>query len=185
VDEIQNTATINWRFRKLIGKQIGALSQIYDVQTGYYHIVPNVYNLLRDPVAQVRKATLPEVSKVLTSLSSDPEKKREFGEKINDFSQHESYQYRIMFAKICAASVGSVDKEQFEGIFLCSLLLLSSDKVPNTRIATAKAFLQILNNENYKKDVRILQALETLKTDTDPDVVCTAGGIPPKRIPKQ
>eukprot|EP01123_Difflugia_compressa_P004251 TRINITY_DN15619_c0_g1_i1.p1 TRINITY_DN15619_c0_g1~~TRINITY_DN15619_c0_g1_i1.p1 ORF type:complete len:146 (-),score=11.16 TRINITY_DN15619_c0_g1_i1:107-544(-) len=144
-----------------------------------------VHSLIQDPVAKVRRAALTGVGKVIDVLKDTTDKKKQFLEKIEQLAVHESYQYRIVFSKICPTVVNSLNAEEFESHFLCHLLKLYRDKVPNTRIAAAEALNEICKIEKYGSDSRILDSIEILKTDTDRDVVLVVGGIPPKRIVKQ
>jgi len=183
LEDIQNSS-VNWRFRKLIGKQIGSLASVYDFQTNYTDIVPLVHALIQDPVARVREATIPEVGKVIQSL--EVHKQKEFLDKLQQLGTHETYQQRIVFAKICSSAVSTLDVSVFENVFLENLLKLSKDKVPNVRVAAAHSLKEISKNANFNVgDTRISDALQVLTTDPDTDVVITAGGIPQKRYPKQ
>jgi len=75
LDEIQNTC-VNWRLRKIIGRQIGDLAELYDAQTVFTDIVPYFIALIQDSVAKIRKSTLPQITKILDSLKSLPNKKK-------------------------------------------------------------------------------------------------------------
>jgi hypothetical protein len=52
--EIQHSP-VNWRFRKLIARQIGELAQLFDLEIAQREIVPFATALLGDGVASVRK----------------------------------------------------------------------------------------------------------------------------------
>jgi len=54
--------------------------------------------------------------------------------------------------------------------------LLFKDKVPNIRIAVARSFIHILKNKNYSSDPQLINALNTLKSDKDPEVIAIARG---------
>eukprot|EP01125_Pyxidicula_operculata_P010092 TRINITY_DN3323_c0_g1_i1.p1 TRINITY_DN3323_c0_g1~~TRINITY_DN3323_c0_g1_i1.p1 ORF type:complete len:494 (-),score=82.36 TRINITY_DN3323_c0_g1_i1:450-1931(-) len=60
MDEIQHSA-VNWRFRKLIARQIGDLSSIFSAEVVHCEIVPFAAALMVDPVASVRLAIQSEV----------------------------------------------------------------------------------------------------------------------------
>jgi len=174
LDEIQNTSG-NWRFRNILGKQIGDLAEACDAQTNFTEIVPYFLALIQDPVGKIRRSTWPQITKILDSLKPLPDKKKDFIEKLLLFGNSDSYQYRIIFVKICGVSSNHVDKDSFNG-FIAKLLLLFKDKVPNIRIAVARSLLQILKNQNYSSDTRLIGALNTLKSDKDPEVLAIARG---------
>jgi len=77
-----------------------------------------------------------------------------------------------------------VEKDVFQNGFISKLLLLAKDKVPNVRIAVARSLLQILKNQNFSSDNRLTGALNTLKSDKDPDVIAVAKGTPPATTQK-
>lgn len=57
LEEIQH-APGSWRFRRLIAKQLGQLSALFDAATVQKELIPFVNALLIDPVASVRKSPL-------------------------------------------------------------------------------------------------------------------------------
>jgi len=177
LDEIQNTSG-NWRFRNIIGKQIGDIAQVIDAQTTFTEIVPYFLALIQDPVAKIRETTWPQITKILDSLKPLPAKKKELIEKLSLFGNSDSFQHRIIFVKICGASSNHVDKDLFQNFFISKLLLLFKDKVPNIRIAVARSLQQILKNQSYSSDTRLIGALNTLKSDKDPEVIAIAKGTP-------
>uniref|UniRef100_A0A6B2L0B2 TOG domain-containing protein n=1 Tax=Arcella intermedia TaxID=1963864 RepID=A0A6B2L0B2_9EUKA len=162
---------LNWRFRKLIGKQIGDLACIYDDKTISNEIMPIVYSLISDPVARVRRAALPQIGKVIVSLESNTEKRTELLEKIQKLSTSDSYQNRLVFAKICSSAVSVVSNEIFSNYFLKEILLFAQDKVPNIRVVAAEALLQVSKNEHFSQDPQVLETIDLLSKDTDQDVL--------------
>jgi len=75
LDEIQHTSG-TWRFRKMIGNQIGDLATLFDAQTVYSELIPYFVALIQDPVAKIRKLTYKQVTKILDSLTPLPAKKK-------------------------------------------------------------------------------------------------------------
>jgi len=73
LDEIQNTSG-NWRFRNIVGKQIGDLAMVFDAQTTFTEIVPYFLALIQDTVAKIRKSTWPQITKILDALKPDKKK---------------------------------------------------------------------------------------------------------------
>uniref|UniRef100_A0A6B2KZM6 Phosphatase 2A Regulatory Subunit A helical domain-containing protein n=1 Tax=Arcella intermedia TaxID=1963864 RepID=A0A6B2KZM6_9EUKA len=58
----------NWRFRKIIAKQLGDLSELFSIETVALHILPVALKLQLDPVASVRKALIPQFCKIIRNL---------------------------------------------------------------------------------------------------------------------
>ena len=52
----------NWRFRKLLAKQLGTLATLFDISTVTSSIIPMAIQLCEDQVTTVRYAVTQEVS---------------------------------------------------------------------------------------------------------------------------
>jgi len=246
LEELQQPK-VNWRFRRLIAKQLGDLSEVFSAETVALHILPMALKLQLDPVAAVRKALYPQLGKIIKSAVSPSvkspgstptpsitvhfappspnssssgasavatttggvvgsgggqiavspvrsrttsasqqqqqvaEQRENFMSFIQQLPKNTTYSNRLVFCQLCGHSVGVLEKKLFWDLFLDPILELVQDKVPNVRLATAKALQKIQNHENFTDDERIIRALAELKLDKDPEVIFKAGGIPPAR----
>jgi len=159
----------NWRPRRLIAKQMGKLAELYDPETVATVLVPILKRFLCDPVSSVRSALLKQMSQVINGISD--EKQKELLVHLKGFSQQTTpIQLRIWFCKACPFLVGKIPKEIFEEYFVESLIVLSSDKIANTRIYVAEALTQICSSGEYSQDSRLVELLQTLQGDKDRDV---------------
>lgn len=52
----------NWRFRKLLAKQLGKLASLFDISTVMNFIIPMAIQLCEDQVTTVRYAVTKEVN---------------------------------------------------------------------------------------------------------------------------
>jgi serine/threonine-protein phosphatase 4 regulatory subunit 1 len=178
--EIQHSP-VNWRFRKLIARQIGQLAQLFEIDVSQKEIVPFAVALLCDGVASVRRNCQLGLGALIHTLAISPEKQSEFLQKLKEFAEDKSYQKRISFAQMSERLAESVTNEVWNGFFLESLVNLGKDKVPNIRIVTARTVVSILKREPFSSDERLRTALLQLQKDAERDVVLAAGGSDPGR----
>lgn len=176
--EIQHSPG-NWRFRKLIARQLGALAHLFDTDVAQREIVPFALALIADGVAAVRKNAQVGIGALVNALASSSERQAEFLTSLKDLASDPSYQKRLNFTLLCGKLAESIDKELWMTYFKDLLVTLSSDKVPNIRIASARSISAIVKLDSYSQDAQLLETLEKLKQDPDRDVVLAAGGPDP------
>merc|ERR1712137_549382 len=163
---------VNWRFRKLLAKQLGKLASLYDITVVTSTIIPMAVQLCEDQVTTVRYAVTSELGVLLKHLKEqDPEVASDFIQTILPFSERTSCYDRQTFAIICESLVDHIDSKAFEEQFFPPLLRLSQDKVPNVRMIVARIFCNQLSAEAFvtiRDDVS--GQLELLRKDGDSDV---------------
>lgn len=170
--EIQ-TLGANWRFRKLLAKQIGSISQLYTTDTVKSSIIPIAIQLCEDQVTTVRYAVTKELGVFVNHLLElNQSLGEEFIEQILPFATKASCYERQTFCMICENLVQNVSAEIFLQKFYPHLVRLSSDKVPNIRFIVARIFVQQLSNNDSFTGVRdeLNQNIERLKNDKDREV---------------
>jgi len=221
LEELQQPK-VNWRFRRLVAKQLGDIAELFSSETVTTTILPVVLKLLLDPVAAVRKALFPQLPQIIQILSPSSRptitvsfaqtspssstlapaprsravsasqiqqqqlelSRKQFFNFLKELPKNASYSNRLGFCQLCGHSIGILEKNLFEEIFLVPVLELIRDKVPNVRLSTAHALQKIKNHEYYAEDERIINALGELKSDQDPEVSLKAGGNIPLRKKK-
>ncbi|KAL6051210.1 Serine/threonine-protein phosphatase 4 regulatory subunit 1 [Balamuthia mandrillaris] len=177
--EITNEDDSNWRFRRLIAKQLGALSQLYSPELVHEHLAPISLQMCQDNVADVRKASNSSVGPLIQRLSESTNKdlQKEYLDQILAFATETSFVDRQLFVNICGRLVGhSPTIGVFRDKFLPRLLTLAEDKVANVRLAVSQVLFDISANYPQICDEQVSQVLEKLAHDKDRDVAYFAGG---------
>jgi len=138
----------NWRFRKLIGDQIGSLASLYPADVVQSEIVPIALELFRDPVVCVRNAVLAKLSLLVHSLKEKEEAEMNLLEALKAFGKESSCPWRLLFGKICSNLYEELEAELFRSHFLPLLLELRNDKVANVRLVCAKTLSGLMKKGN-------------------------------------
>jgi len=165
--------TSNWRFRKLVAKQISKISSLFSVEIVNKWFVPISIQLVQDPVFEVRNAAFSQVGSIIQIISSNPDMVKDYVETVEAFSStfpDSSFIDRQMFVSVCSHSASQVPPEIFEQNFLPRVLMLAEDSVPNVRLAVCEALNKILDIEKYQNNVEVIAQLKYLAKDKDTDV---------------
>eukprot|EP00339_Tiarina_fusa_P026524 CAMPEP_0117008902 /NCGR_PEP_ID=MMETSP0472-20121206/8245_1 /TAXON_ID=693140 ORGANISM="Tiarina fusus, Strain LIS" /NCGR_SAMPLE_ID=MMETSP0472 /ASSEMBLY_ACC=CAM_ASM_000603 /LENGTH=610 /DNA_ID=CAMNT_0004711061 /DNA_START=14 /DNA_END=1846 /DNA_ORIENTATION=+ len=163
----------NWRFRKLLAKQLGKLASLFDISTVTTSIIPMAIQLCEDQVTTVRYAVTKELGLFLSHLNSvDEGVASDFIETILPFSTRSSCYDRQTFAMICENLVGHISPAVFEAKFFPPLVELSKDKVPNVRFIVARVIVgQLYKNDDFSAlQAEIQRIKDILKSDDDREV---------------
>nr|XP_031827867.1 serine/threonine-protein phosphatase 4 regulatory subunit 1-like [Nomia melanderi] len=173
----------NWRFREELATQLleaVTLFKPYDVER---HIVPLSFQLLSDKVAAVRHVALSLVTKIVAYLSLHkrpaPMLFQELRCSLGVYAQ--KWIRRQTFAFLCGQLISSnaITGTKFSLELLPLLLKLSSDKVPNVRLAVAKTLKNIPVGPDWldrKEAEKIEERLREMRSDPDRDVRILVGG---------
>jgi len=163
---------INWRFRKMLARQLAKLSELFSAGEAGAYLLPLLLDLVQDNVSAVRKAAYPAVVIFLEKFQHNVELYGAFTKRIQPLATDKFFAIRQLFSRICGDVVGHIDSGVYEEIFLPALLTLGRDRIPNVRFAVAEVLSQkLLLNENYKNRPEVLELLAQLKRDPDRDVV--------------
>jgi len=139
--------TSNWRFRKIMARQLGSLSSLYSASLVNKHLVPISLQLCQDAVFGVRKAAYMSVGPLMRRVAEgDLQMRDQYVEQIVAFAStfpDTSYLDRQMYVNICGAIVDDVASEYFVDIFLPHLFALAADRVPNVRVAVSQVLARL------------------------------------------
>jgi len=178
-------STKNWRFRKILSKQLGALSGLFNKANTEECIVTLVLHLCLDVVADVRKAASKGVGILLNRLIvEDSSMRQEFQRQIVSMATHPSCFRRQLFLVICNSLVYQLDNSFFETTFLPKILALQNDHVANVRIGLSQ-LLQRLSTTQWSKHADVINTIQALNMDKDRDVKffsSTKNSLPKKSL---
>mmetsp|Transcript_27619 Transcript_27619/g.47289 ORF Transcript_27619/g.47289 Transcript_27619/m.47289 type:complete len:607 (-) Transcript_27619:62-1882(-) len=163
----------NWRFRKLLAKQLAKLASLFDLETIKTFIIPMAIQLCEDQVTTVRYAVTKEMGIFLNYLSGlDENAASEFIDTILPFATKESCYDRQTFAMICESMVEHIQPNVFQEKFYPALKELSKDPVPNVRFIVARIFIQqLFGNDSYPNIQNELKEVQpTFAEDSDREV---------------
>lgn len=135
-------ASMDWRARELIARQIGGLAHLLNPEAADAVLVPIVFDLLRDNVAQVRKVTVDAIPSLLKGLFSEgsPNIQADFVAKLNAYATSEFFQERQSYAQFSAGIFASEPEDSaLAAQFLHLLVPLATDPVADVRISVKKS----------------------------------------------
>jgi len=186
ISDITNE-TSNWRFRKLMARQLGALSALFSPEVVNEKLVPILVQLCQDSVARVRQVAHREVGILITRLGEDEDRRKMKGDLIAQIvtlgtpSPESSYVDRQIFVRICGSVSRQVPAQCFSKEFLPTLLLLVGDRIPNVRIAVAQVMRALCDDVVFSSNEDVQRSLELLQKDKDRDVVFFSRPPPEQR----
>lgn len=171
--------TLNWRFRKLIARDLAVLCRLFGPEVTISDLLPIAVDLLQDPVAVVRQtanASVGRVFEVLSSGQQNPAMAERFLDKLTEFGQDNYFISRQIFVHACASASQTVPPATLKEKLLPSLIRLADDKVPNVRLLVARTLSQLSRSPEFQTE-EVTKALEKLKLDRDRDVVNEAQSV--------
>ncbi|KJE96097.1 serine/threonine-protein phosphatase 4 regulatory subunit 1 [Capsaspora owczarzaki ATCC 30864] len=195
LEELKKTEnTQNWRFRRLLAKQLDKLSQLFSAHEVKKHISPVTLALAADDVASVRGVAHRSLAFMVNRLLQEGATSSTTGSiaaLASDLSNHVIEQFacgpsfvsRMNYVQICQHFVEVVAPEAFTTRFLPSLLSLANDRVANVRLSLARLITQTLLVRDYfvalsTSDAVFQSTLQQLRTDRDRDVAYYANLAP-------
>eukprot|EP01112_Ceratiomyxa_fruticulosa_P007078 TRINITY_DN1827_c0_g1_i1.p1 TRINITY_DN1827_c0_g1~~TRINITY_DN1827_c0_g1_i1.p1 ORF type:complete len:649 (-),score=104.29 TRINITY_DN1827_c0_g1_i1:162-2108(-) len=166
----------NWRFRRLLSKQIGHLAKLFSPEITSTKFLSLAFSLVTDPVAKVRTAAASGMGTLLVRLweleggvnENVPESATS---KVLALASSNYFGSRQIYVHICEHLLTQVPSHIFETIFLPPLLGLTHDEVANVRFALARLLSQKLVSYDNFATKGVLVSLDKLKTDKDRDVL--------------
>ncbi|KAI1285368.1 Serine/threonine-protein phosphatase 4 regulatory subunit 1 [Halotydeus destructor] len=179
----------NWRFRSTLAEQINEVANLYEPEHIKEFFFPIAFVLLRDRVAEVRLAAIKLLSTLIKNFFysswniTDELREQMTSElriEVNSFMSSPKWIFRQAFVLLCEQLLidQSLPVELFSKNFLDTLLEMSSDKVPNVRLALARCLGRtLLTSGVYESNQGQVEAtVEKLNIDRDQDVRQHVGG---------
>merc|ERR1719270_416647 len=139
----------NWRFRQELAVQMGQLVPLYTAEEVKTHLAPIAVILIRDKVAAVRTSAVGVHSVMVKTLLEDDQSsglvRVLLADLIQELVKSDSWIHRQTYASLALTLFleSSLDQTQFAQDVLPNLMDLSEDKVPNVRLAVARALKQL------------------------------------------
>ena len=172
----------NWRFRVEFINQFTNLINLYDKPKQFSQIIiPMIFSLLEDKVAEVRKNTIPLLTVTIQHLYDSNKKilaANKLKETILDQIYYKLYlskkwTFRQLFILVCDKIIANdaLPFDAFKDKLMTPLLNLAKDKVNNVRLTLAR----VLSNEEFQKyfeqsKIGLQETIELLTKDEDKDV---------------
>jgi len=173
----------NWRFRVEFINQFTKIVQLFDKPKQFSQIIiPMIFSLLEDRIAEVRKSAIPLLSLTiqhLNDLTKHIPPANKLKESILDQIYYKLYlskkwSFRQLFIMVCDNIVQTValPVETFEEKLLAPLLNLSNDKVNNVRLTLSRVLSNVLFQKYFEENGRskIEETIKLLTDDQDKDV---------------
>lgn len=145
-DILHSTNPFNWRLRQNLAVQLPELCDLPPKNELFRTMFPLVMILLQDPVSCVRRDSFKGVTSLINALHSAvlqseqgetlyQQQLDEVARAINSLVEGEKYQLRQLWVELCHQLLRDVPRDLFERYFVRGILLLTSDKVCNIRVA--------------------------------------------------
>jgi len=190
----------NWRFREELAEQLERLIPLYSASEVEEHLSPIAMTLVHDKVAAVRDTTARVVASLLATLSRSERPTLASGllaRAADSLAREPLWVHRQTFAYLCgrAYETGAVGAGDFCRLALPDLLELAGDRVPNVRLAAARAILAVCGDPDDQQERftafrdpavnphvwRLAEIEAGLRDDRDADVRFVYGGEPDRR----
>ena len=176
------SANKSWRVRLQIMEIIPVLAKLFNQQLFMNHIFPICITSLMDSVFSIREAA----SKLFVTIYKDvknDEFEKKLLEKLNELCNSTSYLLRntvLVYMKLFIEKLE--DKlyfDFFEKKLVGIVLMLSKDKIANIRISCGYVWNKIkdIKFKDSKINSEINNVIDSLKKDTDSDVVKSINGV--------
>jgi len=172
----------NWRFRQELAIQLGQLIPLYTAEEVKTHLAPIAVVLIRDKVAAVRVSAVQVHSIMVKSLLEDEGQagglvRVLLADLVGELVKSDTWIHRQTYASLALTLYleSSLDHTQFAQDVLPNLLDLSEDKVPNVRLAVARALKKLKQATYFTKEAnphhaKMEHVIHSLAEDKDPDV---------------
>ena len=135
----------NWRFRQELAVPMGQLIPLYTAEEVKTHLAPIAVILIRDKVAAVRTSAVGVHSVMVKTLLEDDQSsglvRVLLADLIGELVKSDSWIHRQTYASLALTLFleSSLEHTQFAQDVLPNLMELAEDKVPNVRLAVARA----------------------------------------------
>ncbi|XP_070575375.1 serine/threonine-protein phosphatase 4 regulatory subunit 1-like isoform X3 [Ptychodera flava] len=178
-DFLQTDNQRNWRFRQELAVQLILLCDLYQPSDVIENIFPIAIALAGDRVAEVRILAYKLLSVTLKKVNEDGALYRRFIDDIvNRYAQSTRWFGRQTFAHLCQNLLAeeAITNKQFVSELLPQLIKLSTDNVPNVRIAVARLLAQHIipseyfNSKDNPEQEPLQKVIAQLREDSDRDV---------------
>merc|ERR1712001_553256 len=171
----------NWRFRQELAVQMGQLIPLYTAEEVKNHLAPIAVILIRDKVAAVRTSAVGVHSIMVKTLLAEDQSsglvRVLLADLIGELVKSDSWIHRQTYASLSLTLFlqSSLDHTQFAQDVLPNLMELANDKVPNVRLAVARALKQLRSATYFTKEANphhasMERVIHTLTEDKDADV---------------
>ncbi|XP_043286100.1 serine/threonine-protein phosphatase 4 regulatory subunit 1-like isoform X3 [Venturia canescens] len=182
----------NWRFREIVVSKLLEAIPLFSPNDVSEQIVPLSLPLLDDTVAAVRHTALALATEIISYLSTDEHLVTALIQNLKYLlaSEESKWTCRQAFALLCSSLIRNeaISPEIFGRDLLPCLLSLSSDIVPNVRLAVVTALTRhVVNICDYlgaDQAEKVNQKIIQMRTDPDRDVRIVAGGVGGKYYPQ-
>jgi len=171
----------NWRFRQELAVQMGQLIPLYTAEEVKTHLAPIAVILIRDKVAAVRTSAVGVHSVMVKTLLEDDQSsglvRVLLADLIGELVKSDSWIHRQTYASLALTLFleSSLEHTQFAQDVLPNLMDLAEDKVPNVRLAVARALKHLRTATYFTKEANphhatMERVIHTLTEDKDADV---------------
>merc|ERR1712086_202721 len=171
----------NWRFRQELAVQMGQLIPLYTAEEVKTHLAPIAVILIRDKVAAVRTSAVGVHSVMVKTLLEDDQSsglvRVLLADLIGELVKSDSWIHRQTYASLALTLFleSSLEHTQFAQDVLPNLMELAEDKVPNVRLAVARALKHLRTATYFTKEANphhatMERVIHTLTEDKDADV---------------
>merc|ERR1719203_1345630 len=171
----------NWRFRQELAVQMGQLIPLYTAEEVKTHLAPIAVILIRDKVAAVRTSAVGVHSVMVKTLLEEDQSsglvRVLLADLISELVKSDSWIHRQTYATLALTLFleSSLDHTQFAQDVLPNLMELAEDKVPNVRLAVARALKHLRTATYFTKEANphhatMERVIHTLTEDKDADV---------------
>jgi len=162
----------NWRFRKILAKQLPELFFLYDAKTNVDLLGPSLIKLCHDDVSKVRQVASKKLGSLLSRLKNldASAAATDVTNQILQLATNSSYSKRQLFLIACEGMLPQLQEDETLLLQVVpELEKLAFDPVPNVRLCLTKLLKAFSSNACFSRtDLKTI--LDKLVNDKDKDV---------------
>eukprot|EP01083_Nonionella_stella_P036813 100424_1 len=162
--ELASESDVNWRFRLLLAQQLDEILHLYGAQTIRQQIIPLIFELCQDRMADVRYAAVYPIADAINLLCDDSID--DIRQRIQSIYGGRTYSKRLLYIRIADSCFNRIPRTTFDDLFAEDLCRLAEDAIFNVRYCVARfihkndlhnAFESVIRHlkENEEEDIEI------------------------------
>ena len=173
VQTFEEAGKTEWRQKQILAQNIGNYAELFDAGTVYQEFLPMFFKFCSDNFAKVSVSSCSALAGILSKFNDDEAKQTGIVRVVKKrYLKARTFKKRQQYIMMCQGKL-MMNKDIFEKHFKVDFLSLIDDKVPNVRIALAKALRHHFVKEIsgvFVEDEEFNDAIKVLKKDSCEDV---------------
>lgn len=162
----------SWRTQELLATELRKAAHLIPQEMLCEHVAPLLFQMARESTYLVRRASMQALVYVIRYIPDVRRRNHILKHFRMEWARGKVYWTRLAYIDGTACAQGVFSSSLFTQLFKDELLTMISDPVPNVRLRLVRFFPEVA--PQWKDLAEYRNALESLKTDSDPQVASEA-----------